>query len=53
MSKQSVIRKLKRKAMKEAGLTFADRVTESIRTGKPVAKVEYKVEGKRIVAVKK
>lgn len=39
--------------MKEASLTFADRVSESIRTGKPISEVEYKMEGKKIVAVKK
>ncbi len=51
-SKESLARKMKRKAMKEAGLTFADRVTESVRTGKPISEVGYKIEGKKIVAVK-
>ena len=51
-SKESLVRKMKRKAMKEAGLTFADRITESIRTGKPTAEVGYKIEGNKIVAVK-
>ncbi len=53
MSKHSILRKLKRKSMREVGLTFSDRLTESIRTGKPMSEVTYKVVGKRIVAVKK
>ena len=52
MSKQSWVRKLKRKAMKDAGLTYADRVTESIRTGTPIVEVGYKMDGKEVKAVK-
>ncbi len=51
MKKQSWIRDIKRGAMKAAGLTFTQRVRESIRTGKPIAEVVYKKEGKQVVAV--
>ncbi len=40
---QSPLRRLKRQAKKKQHLTFAERVTESIRTGKPITRVEYDV----------
>jgi hypothetical protein len=42
---QSYLRRLKREAKKKQHLTFSERITESIRTGKPVTRVEYEVEG--------
>ncbi len=36
---------MKREAKKKQHLTFSERVTESIRTGKPIPRIEYEVEG--------
>ncbi len=54
MSKDSVIRKLKRQAMIKAGLTFSQRLTEWVRTGTPVDVVfEWDQEHRKLIATKK
>lgn len=40
---QSIIRRAKRLAKKKAHLSFSERVTESIRTGTPIKRVEYEL----------
>lgn len=42
---------IKRQAKRDAGLTFADRLKEAVRTGTKVADVLFKREGKKILAV--
>ncbi len=41
MSKASWLRQMKRKAMKEQGMTFKERMDEAIRLKMPVRKVEF------------
>ena len=53
MSRESVLRKLKRQAMVRDRMTFAERLIESIRTGMPMKNVVFKAEGKRIVVDEK
>ncbi len=50
VKKQSFMRQVKRRAMKDAGLNWTQRLMKSLGTGKPVPTVEYKREGKTIVA---
>lgn len=50
MSKGSILRQMKRKAMREAGLTFKERMNAAMATGKAVPGVGYKALGKKIVA---
>jgi len=51
--KGSFIQQIKRRAMKEAGLTATERLREAVRTGKPMSDVAFKMEGKKLVAVAK
>ncbi len=50
MSKGSFIRQMKRKIMREGGVSFTERMTESIRTGKPPKQVYFEKQGKQVVA---
>lgn len=52
MKKGSWLRPIKRDAMRIEGLTFTQRMRESVRSGKPITRVGFKREGKQIVAVK-
>jgi hypothetical protein len=54
VSKDSVLRKMKRQAMIKAGLTFSQRLTEWVRTGTPVDVVfEWDQEKRNLIAKKK
>lgn len=50
MSKGSFMRQMKRKVIREGGVTFADRVRESIRTGQPVKQVVFEKVGGQVKA---
>jgi len=51
--KGSYVQTIKRRAMKEGGVTFTERMREAVRIRKPVADVVFKVEGKKVLAVAK
>jgi hypothetical protein len=53
VSKGSYASIIKRRAMKEARLSFTDRLREAVRTGKPMTSVLFKVEGKKVLAIEK
>lgn len=49
MAKGSLLRQMKRKALREQGKTWTQRVMEAIRTGKPVQTVTFNFEGKKLI----
>ncbi len=51
--KGSYVQTIKRRAMKEGGLTFAQRLAKAVRSGTKVSDVVFKVEGKKVLAVAK
>lgn len=50
MKKQTWMRQIKRKAMKEGGVLWTDRLKRSLGTGMPVVQVVFKREGKEVIA---
>lgn len=47
MKKQSIMRSLKRKALREQGMTFTDRVREAVRLHQPVRNIKYEFNAQK------